>query len=168
MILVTHGFIGAAIGRLLPYNPLAAFALGAASHFLSDAIPHWHYPLLSQKRDKENPMNNDLIIGKGFLTDLVGIGLDCALGLVLPIIIFQGWDGLANPSPAILAGAIGGILPDPLQFLYMKWKKGPIVALQRFHMWIHAKTDLDRHHLLGIGSQFLVIVASILISQSLL
>ncbi len=168
MILVTHGIIGAAVGRLFTSHPLVAFTLGFASHFLSDAIPHWHYPLFSQKRDRENPMNNDLVLGKGFLIDLINIGIDCLLGLVLPILIFQGWDGFANPSPAILAGAIGGILPDPLQFLYMKWKKGPLVLLQRFHLWIHSKKDIDHQHFAGIAGQLLIIIAVILLSQSLL
>ena len=167
MILVTHGIIGAAVGRLFPGAPLVAFLAGFVSHFLTDAIPHWHYQLFSMRKDPANPLNNDMKFGWKFLMDLVSIGTDCLAGILLPILLFQGWSGFSDPAPAILWGAIGAVLPDLLQFVYMKWRQGPFSPLQRFHLWIHSKIDIDRRHLVGIGSQVVIIIVATLLSRGI-
>ncbi len=40
MLLTNHVLSGALIGALAR-RPLPAFALGVASHFVLDAVPHW-------------------------------------------------------------------------------------------------------------------------------
>jgi hypothetical protein len=47
MILSTHAIVGGAVASLLPSHPMPVAALGFASHFAIDAIPHWDYPLRS-------------------------------------------------------------------------------------------------------------------------
>ncbi len=167
MILVTHSIIGAAAARLFPGHPVLGFFLGALTHFLTDAIPHWHYPLFSQKRVDGNPLEADFVIGKKFILDLISIGLDFAAGIIFSILIFQGWAGFSAPDWTILAGALGAVLPDPLQFLYMKTRSKLLLPLQRFHVWIHSQIDIDKRHLLGITSQLGIILVAVLLSNVL-
>ncbi len=153
MILATHGIVGGAIGYLLPQNPLLSFFLGFLSHFLIDAIPHWHYPVLSSKVNPENQMENDMELNRWFIVDLFDIGLDFAAGLAISAFFFHPE---ISPDPAmmsILSGAIGGVLPDPLQFLYWKMPNRALITLQKFHLWIHSTMNLDKKYLIGITSQ---------------
>ncbi len=159
MILTTHALIGAAVASMVPGHPALAFGAAFASHFALDAIPHWHYPVASIKKDKRDRMNNDMVIGKHFIADLAVIGFDALAGVVIALTAFY-WFGHMSWQ-LVLIGAIGGILPDPLQFVYWKFRREPITSLQRLHMWIHARTDLDDRPLLGISSQILLILGSI-------
>jgi hypothetical protein len=167
MILVTHGIIGAAVGRLFPDKPIISFIAGFISHFLFDAVPHWHYRVFSQKKDPMDPMNNDMQFGWKFVMDLVDIGIDCAAGIALPILLFQGWGGFSNISPAVLWGAIGAIIPDFFQFVHMKWRRGPFARLQYFHLWIHSRAEIDDLHFIGIASQTAIIIAVVLLSRAI-
>ena len=47
MILSVHATFGAAVASLVPAHPVAAFALGFASHLALDLIPHRDYDLVS-------------------------------------------------------------------------------------------------------------------------
>ena len=73
----------------------------------------------------------------------------------------------AEPSAllAILLGALGGMLPDPFQFVHRLYPHEPLRAVQRFHSWIHAKQKLDWP--LGIASQLAFNVAVILLAVEL-
>ena len=66
MILATHGIIGAGLASFFPNNFGLAFAVSFASHFALDIIPHWDYELLSQTKNKENRLEEDIKIGKNF------------------------------------------------------------------------------------------------------
>jgi hypothetical protein len=145
MILSTHAVVGAAIASLMPSHPIAAFAAGFASHFVIDSIPHWDYPLKSISTGLS--ARNDGRINPARVRDLVVIGFDALVGLVLAIGIF----GTEASLVAVLAGAIGGMLPDPLQFVYTLYPREPLATFQRFHGWMHSKRKLGR--LLGVSSQ---------------
>jgi hypothetical protein len=136
VILATHAVVGAAIASLIPDHPLGAFLAGVASHFAIDAIPHWDYPLRSMFRgaDKGAP----LALDRGLVIDFSLIALDGLVGLVLAVWLF------ATPATmlTITMGIVGGILPDPLQFLHRLYPREPLRSLQRFHMWIHSRTKL--------------------------
>lgn len=166
MTLATHAVIGAATASMVPEHPALAFGLAFASHFIFDAIPHWHYPVASMVKDKKNPMNNDMVIGRHFAGDVALIGLDALLGIGISLAAFA-WI-LDQPSVLILIGAIGGILPDPLQFVYWKFRHKPLELLQRLHRWVHAKTDLDDRWLLGAGLQVLLILLFVLLVSLIL
>ena len=43
MLVTNHVLSGAVLGHLVP-DPVAAFALGVASHLVLDAVPHWGVP----------------------------------------------------------------------------------------------------------------------------
>lgn len=151
MVLATHAIVGAVFGKLIP-NPFLAFFAGFLSHFLLDAIPHWHYPLRSKVKQSLY-RDEDMVIGRAFLIDLFVIGFDFAIGIGVAILIFQGWDGFLHPSLSILSAAFGAILPDILLFVAWKIKKEPLLILRRFHKWMHARNNLDHRPFVGVLSQ---------------
>jgi hypothetical protein len=153
MILSTHALVGAAIANLLPAHPEAAFALGFASHFALDAIPHADYPLRSASLDPK--IGAPLRFDRALLRDVLMIGTDGLLGLVLAIILFAS----AENQWAILLGAIGAMLPDAIQFLHARFPHEPLRTLQRLHRWAHTKTEINDRVALAIASQALVVVA---------
>ncbi len=163
MTLTTHAVVGAAIATSMPNHPVIGFTLAFASHFVLDAIPHWDYKLSSQKTDNVNRLNDDMIIDRNFFIDLLKIGIDMSCGILLVLFLFT----LYNPHlfwiPMI--GAAGAVLPDALQFAYFKWRHQPLIALQRFHLGIHAKRNFDKKPMIGIPFQIAVIILVVYISK---
>ena len=163
MTLATHAVVGAALASAVPDHPGIAFALGFASHFVMDAIPHWHYPLATLEHDRENPLNNDMHINRQFPFDLAKIFADAVLGIALSFFFFHPSSGAAQFT--LLAGAVGAMLPDPLQFVYWKFRHEPMYSLQRFHMWMHARKDFDDNMPLGVTLQALLILAAVVLAD---
>jgi hypothetical protein len=145
MILTTHAIVGAAIATLIPSHPIAALAAGIVSHFAIDAIPHWDYPLRSMFRGTKQ--RAALELDRGSIIDFGMVAVDGILGLALAVLLF------ANPANliAVLCGALGGMLPDPLQFVHWLFPHSPLRILQQFHVWIHSKRKLAWP--IGIASQ---------------
>ena len=87
MILTTHAVVGAALATFLPSHPAAAFAVGFASHFVLDAIPHVDYPIRSRSVDPKTgaPMTFD----RALLQDAITIGSDGLFGMVLSLLLFS-------------------------------------------------------------------------------
>lgn len=141
MTLATHAVIGGSLAAALPLthaHPVefvaAAFVIGVMSHFMLDVVPHWDYELASDTK-APNPADFDLKIGRAFLFDLGKIGLDVGLGLGIALLLYVG---LVGRSPfVILAGSIGAVLPDFLQFAYMKIRRPPFTWLQLIHNFYH-------------------------------
>lgn len=152
MTLTTHALVGAAAASLFPTHPYAAFAAGFASHFAIDALPHWDYRPASLKKDKANPLNTDMVLGKRFFLDLLVIGSDAALGVALSVIIFSYAFFHISPS-IIFIGACAGLFPDALQFLYFKTRSKVLEPLQRFHIWIQKGKSLEVEPFYGIALQ---------------
>ena len=164
MILATHAIAGAAVAALISNRPVLAFVAGAASHFLLDAIPHWDYELQSKQEDEKDPLNNDMAIGRDFWFDLIKLGGDTLIGLVLGWFFFRSFFtdyGLLGFF-TFAAGITGGLLPDALQFAYFKLRSPWLTALQRFHHFIHADHDRKLKPLVGIVSQVLLVTTIIL------
>ncbi len=146
MTLATHAVIGAALASTMPTHPVAGVCLAFASHFVLDALPHWDYHLRSSHEDKANPLNNDLTIGRDFYFDLIKIGFDGLLGLVVGYWLFhQPW------------GAIAAMFPDFLQFVYFKTRLTVVGWLQRFHMWIHTDRKIKNRPVFGIALQVFLV-----------
>jgi hypothetical protein len=146
MILTTHAIVGGAIASLIPTHPVLAVAGGFASHFAIDAIPHWDYPLHSIALGKEAD-NRGLKINAALVSDLVIVGVDASVGLVIAVI----WFASTASWVTIAIAAIAGMLPDPLQFVHSFYPRGALEPLQRFHSWIHSKRPLRWG--LGVSSQ---------------
>lgn len=170
MILATHAIAGAALAAAMPNRPMLAFVAGAASHFLLDAIPHWDYKLRSSWKDKNNPLNDDIAIGRDFWFDLTKISGDALIGLILSWFFFRsffighGWLSLLT----FVAGVTGGLLPDAFQFAYFKLRSPWLTSLQRFHYWIHADYARKLKPLVGVITQTLLIIAIILATKFIL
>ncbi|MDO8515968.1 MAG: hypothetical protein Q7S28_01825 [bacterium] len=160
MILSTHMVIGAAAASLFPRYPEVGFLAAFGSHFIADAIPHWHYHLNSMVHYKDNPLHDDMTIGKNFIFDMGKIGIDCVIGFLAALLIF-------GPTPAFFVGIVGGMFPDFLQFVYWKMRREPLTSLQRFHKWVHAKTRLDSRPFLGISSQIAIIMFFPLVAKTI-
>jgi hypothetical protein len=169
MTLATHAITGAAVASFVPQNPFLGFALGFASHFAIDAIPHYDYPILS---DSIHPQKNELRMkfDRLFFRDAVHFTLDACVGIAIAIamaMFAQPHDNLL--AITLIAGSIGGILPDPLQFVSKKIRHEPLTSLQRFHKWIHADWHLrDTGHLwTGIISQSVLVALVIVLVRTL-
>ena len=165
MILVTHAVVGAGLAKVARINPVLAFIVGFASHFLLDTIPHWDYPLRSStKFDVKNPLQGDFIIGRDFFIDLIKIGIDFSAGLILSYVFFAKGTGIHDfLFSGIVWGALGGMTPDFLQFVYTKYRHEPLVSLQKFHLFMHAEKRLNDRTVLGPLFQVGIIFITVLL-----
>jgi len=160
LFLSTHAVVGAAIGSLLPTHPLAAAVLGFASHFPLDAIPHWDYPIRSAF---VNPaVGGRLKRDRALMLDAVTIGTDALLGLVGGTLLFAAPTGMC----AVIFGAGGAILPDPLQFVHAHFAREPFRSLQRFHRWMHTKKPMKRRIVWGIVSQIVLVIVVVALAKA--
>lgn len=153
MILSTHAVVGGAIASLMPDRPLLALACGIASHFIIDAIPHADYPLQSISVGPGGDAG--IRLSRPLLRDLGVISLDALVGLVAAICLY------ATPAAAlaVMMGAIGAMLPDPLQLAHKLYPREPLRTLQLFHVWIHTRHRLKWPE--GIRSQLLFVLLTI-------
>lgn len=121
MILASHIIVSGILGSQTGNYFLAA-ALGLASHYALDAIPHWDYyisPGFDSKAEKEGW---HFLAGKFFLKELIKISADILIGLVLVFIFLKNLNEINLISAFV--GIFFGVLPDPLQLLYhiSHWK----------------------------------------------
>ena len=160
MILCTHAIVGAALASFLPSHPVSAFVLGFASHFALDAIPHRDYRIRSAS---VNPrIGAPVTMDRALLQDAVTIGSDGLFGITASLYLFASSPNLW----AILLGAVGAMLPDPLQFVHARLPREPLRTLQQFHVWAHTNRQLKGGALFGFGAQaaFVAIVVGITIA----
>lgn len=156
MILVTHGAVGGALAVLAAGNPAVAFAAGFASHFILDAFPHWDYPLATDfSSDQPRTV-------RGLLRDVSVVSADGIAGLALPALILAPQAGLV----VVLAGALGAIVPDFLQFVWFMFRPRILARLQYFHEWVHTDIRLTGKPLIGVMSQALVIACALLSARA--
>lgn len=153
MILATHAIVGAAVGRLFPAHPIAAFAAGVISHFILDSIPHYDYHLRSVSKNKENRMHDDMVFSRHFARDILVIGFDGAVGAALALYFLYDFNQSWYYFVSLTAGFCGGIIPDALQFAYWKIRREPFVSLQKFHLAIHAKSNYNDYPVFGMMCQ---------------
>ena len=152
MILSTHAIVGAAIASLMPGQPALAFIAGVASHFAIDAIPHSDYRLRS-KIGRSRPAISVMVRDLGLLA------IDAAAGLAVALFLYAS----PGATPAILLGAVGGMLPDPLRLAHRLYPREPLRSLQRFHAWIHTKHRLTWPW--AVSSQALFVLLIICVAE---
>lgn len=161
MILAPHALAGAAIAVIFRRHPSIAVVAAFLSHFILDAIPHWHYKLSSRINDLSAPFYVRFIFDRRFLKDIMRTGIDFSIGLAIALgisyIFFPKYFWLT------FLGAAAAVLPDFLQLMYHLFPDSPLFYLQWFHRKIHAKKDLDNEILLGITYQVSFSLAIILI-----
>jgi hypothetical protein len=152
MILSTHAVVGAALASFVPSHPAAAFALGFASHFVLDAIPHWDYPIRSASVNPK--ICAPITFDRALLRDAVVIGSDGLLGVLAALLFFASSDGMWS----ILLGALGAMLPDPLHTINAHFPHEPLQTLQRFHRWIHTDKRMTSMSFWAVGSQIALVI----------
>lgn len=164
MVLSTHAVAGAATALALKQNTGIALLAAFSSHFVLDAIPHWHYKLLSKDLDDSSPFGKKMDFGIPFVKDIFRTGIDFGLGLAVSLIA-------AHPAGSglfygnfwlIVSGAFIGALPDALQVAYYRFPNfKPLFYFQLFHEKIHTKKRLDGEPAKGILQQ--VILSAVII-----
>jgi hypothetical protein len=180
MILTTHAITGAAIASAMPNHPVLGFVAGFASHFLLDSIPHYDYKLHSCKEDLRNPLNNDLVLNKKFVVDLIKICADGLFGVLVSLLLFFNLPiyqslhtlpvqtlSLLILHSAVFWGIVGALLPDFLQFVYFKFRHEPFLSIQKFHNRIQIGKHLEHNHALGRILQIIIIVIVVAIFKFL-
>lgn len=166
MILTSHAIIGVAAASAFPSHPMLAFSAALASHYITDAIPHWEYDLVSSKKDRDNPLNNDITIGKDFFSDLMKVLFDMFLGIAISFFVFYFLGFNFNSLLILIAGIAGGIIPDFLQFAYFRFRREPLKFLYLFHYHIHSRNEsLEKHYIVGIFLQILTISLIVLLAR---
>ncbi len=161
MTLATHMVVGAAAASVFTNHPVEAFVVGWASHYVMDAIVHWDYPLSITGGTEQVPLNIKQAPIKLIAFDVGKVLLDVAIGgLILGLLAWRLHLNFDNIW-ILFAGAIGGTIPDFLQFLYGVFKVKILALLQRFHGFMHAKRGLREKPIYGIFLQlFIIAVAS--------
>ena len=160
MILSTHAIVGAALASFLPAHPIGAFVIGFGSHFVLDAIPHWDYSIKSRSVDPK--FRAPVVFDSALRRDALTIGSDAVFGIMIALLVF----GSRESFWAVLVGAIGAMLPDPLQFLHARWPHGPLQIHQRFHRWAHTNRKIASIPF-GVGTQMTLVVAVIVLTTAL-
>jgi hypothetical protein len=164
MVLTTHAVSGAVIGVVLRRHPVLAAVVVVASHFALDAVPHWGYPLRSVRRDRRDPGRDYMTFGREFLRDLVAIGFDAILGVLLSIAIALAF-GSSNGGAIIgIFGSLLAMFPDALQLVHYAFPRSPFRHFQRFHRLMHATTDI-RGLGAGLAQQLAVIAVFLLLGS---
>jgi hypothetical protein len=143
MLFTNHVLSGAAIGALVRH-PLPAAAIGVASHFVFDALPHWG----KWESDRQ-------FLRVAVVDGLTGLAATAALGRLA--LAGQG-DGTAA---AVLAGMAGAAVPDldkPVSILFKHrlWPR----AVNEFHSRI--QNEAPRRfvsHELTAAAVFLAVAA---------
>jgi len=127
MYQIVHGMAGVAIGSRLG-SPILAFVLGIISHFVLDAIPHDSL----EARDWEN--NGTASFVKKIALEAI---IDLWILIILLLIMQEGFKIYLSYS--MIAGLIGGILPDYIWGLteLFKIKNQALEKFKAWHTGIH-------------------------------
>jgi hypothetical protein len=144
VLLTNHVLSGALVGALAR-RPLPAFAVGVASHFVLDAVPHW----------------GKWGSRRGFLRVAVPDGLVslAAMGAIAAL-------SPTERRPSVVAGMAGATIPDadkPTRLLF-GWSPFP-AAVNRFHDGIQRESR-DRAYVELLAAGVLASAALIAIRRS--
>lgn len=157
MTLATHAVVGSLIGAVTAHALPVGIVAAVLSHPIMDTIPHWDYSLSTAKGNKKDPMQNDMAIGgKAFYIDLLKIAFDFCLGMAIVIAVFYTQPKIVFFSAVLCA--LLAVLPDPLQFVYWKTRNKILAPFQRFHMYMHAKSNFNTQPIFGITAQAAIII----------
>jgi hypothetical protein len=160
MILSVHATFGAAIASLVPSHPLIGFGLGFASHFILDAIPHRDYELISVEKGGEGKVNaiNFITNKLKVIRDVSLASLDGIVGICLSFLLFF------NPLYpwSFLLGAIGGLTPDIIVFMFLILQHKSLNLFFSFHSSFDSKLNKKLKQkigqITGVGLQFFTAV----------
>ena len=106
MLITNHVVAGAVIGVVAP-RPATAFAVGVASHFVMDAMPHWGHP------------DHSLFLKVAVVDGLFGLATMATIARA------------ATPErrPAVVAGMLGACVPDADKPCLLFFGRSPFPAV---------------------------------------
>ncbi len=144
MVLITHAIVGAAVANIIPNHPVLGFSAALASHYFLDMIPHDEYDISGLIDGKNKGLHT---LSKKGIIHLSIIGADFLFGIIIAIFFFAKNDVRLY---ATILGILGGVLPDFLQLMYLKFKSQPWKFFQNLHDRFHTKTRLDEKKTMNI------------------
>ncbi len=125
MILTSHAIVGAALSKITGFIP-GAFFIGMASHYLTDAIPHYDY---IEQDFVENPRSAK---SRKMLRLIM---LDGLAGLAASLLLFPP-QTYADFVKLFFAVA-GAMLPDALQGIQLYFPNRITLQSNNFHHFMH-------------------------------
>jgi glycerol-3-phosphate acyltransferase PlsY len=123
MFVVTHVLMGGLIGENTP-TPIVAGALGVASHFILDLIPHGDSYLYYDYKE-----------GKGVAKSLVYTIVDAVLAVVVLVYMLEIAPYASRGT--MVCAIVGAIIPDALVALAEIIPIRPLIWFANAHMRIH-------------------------------
>jgi hypothetical protein len=138
MFLTTHAALGALIAQQIPGQPMLAFALGIASHFLSDIIPHG-----------DTKQYKNYVSGRGVKKALAYVFIDAAVAIYFILFLFNS--DIATNRLTVSLGIAGGILPDLLVAVYEVWRVRGLGWFHRLHFFFHNMVSEKKDMTLASG-----------------
>lgn len=135
--------VATAVALPVLHNPAAAFAVGLASHYVVDAIPHWDWPLKSlEKKPEEGHFASSVNFSFGAISiDMLRLAMDTSMGIIALAAVYMIAGGSWS-LVALVAAAFGGVLPDGLQFLFFASRSRALAYHQHFHDLIHTEIKI--------------------------
>lgn len=124
MTLTTHAVIGAVIGGATG-NPMLAFWLGFASHFLVDIIPHGDREIYEGHKTKTAQKRAFAFV----VTD--------AVAAIIVVALMLAFSPHHDLSLAIAMGVIGSVLPDFINGIYEAWEVKSLEWFNKAHFYFH-------------------------------
>lgn len=157
MFLTVHGTTGALVGSLTG-NPVSAFALGVLSHAVLDIIPHGDEALGPQCAGPTCTHREEV----RFMLKLAII--DAIVMSFVLAFAFVPWR--ITPTLPMLAGLVGGVIPDVLQGLGTAFPRIRLFArCKKIHDFIHVRLiRYDPTFRVGFAVQIMTLAAIALIS----
>ncbi len=168
MLSVPHVLAGAALGSFVgdvPGAPMVGFAIGWASHYVLDHVPHWerlYKPFQEIDWDTHRPAK------EWPRHILVQAAIDVLLaGFILYAIATNTSEASWWRTDQIFWGAVGGLVPDLLgnvPFWNRTLRKIPGFKQEyAFHSLVHVTSQIQNSvpRLTGLATQVAVIAASL-------
>lgn len=135
MILASHIIISGLLGAGTHSYFLAA-TLGFFSHFIVDAIPHWDGYLSPDFDSRAKSEKGRFLKSRFFYKELGKVAIDILIGLSVLFLIFFKTSGFDNIAYAAV-GIFFGILPDPLQLLYLITNWSFLKPNHKIQLYLH-------------------------------
>lgn len=147
MLETPHVLVGVAIASKVP-NPLIAYPMIFASHFILDMVPHWN-PHLNTEVKKYGKVTN-----KSKYIVVADVLLSLGLGFAIASNYLPDYQYAAH----ILVGGFMGVLPDVVEgpYFFLGWKTKLV------EKWIKFQKSLqnDTSPLPGLLTQVATLLAS--------
>lgn len=138
MLIGMHILVGAGLGSLAA-NPALSFAIGAATHFAGDSIPHWEYSIapLEALKDLHGREKLRTLCTGAVLRVLAILSCEILGTFALALWLVASRSGSGALAASVFAGGLGGLLPDVLWGLADNSHSRILLAYRAFHHRMH-------------------------------